>query len=1287
MPLTPDIYSSFPALSPDNDASPLASSAIFQICANASYLRRKSEPEYHLWSCDEQGNIFFLSSWSVGWRQLKARAGPQLRIKRLTASSWCVWAIAADQSPYLFVPSDGTEIRLTEIITQHERWKPASGFSTENLSSSDPPPTIRSGSIENTGNWNCLPSTRWKWESEDWEYVIQQSEDKAGWEYATSFAPDAVFTSFYRVEAVVRRRRWQRVRRFLGHDRWLLCPVCLTDLDESSAAATAAVSLDSQRDGGRSAGVLPMHQVSVGGEQLPHQAAGFLAVWAITTEGRVFYRADVHRTNPEGSRWCHSRLIESPTSCAEDSAATVDSACTRVSDIFAVDLCVSPVGTVFVLTDDNQIYRRVGISWRQPYGTSWQLLLPALLDLVDHEQLTSISVGRRAAWVLANTGRCWFRTGLNREDCPTTAAPKTSVIRVNHWVAIPGRLKVLQSSPNDEVFAVDRVSGRLLFRSGISPLTPGGEAWIFLQLPILWTLGEGPQPLRPEEGNCLYSNKHLPLHECIGFLHSVLLQFAATKSSVCPSSSAEGTTENECEAERQPEPHSTSPQDSTSDNPSKKLALRLQRFVLSSKKPRPFPQLHHLLDSFRRLVKEPTDSLLPEVFSAPRPGRPPSINCLSAGALNSCHDSVPVLWRVAGFVFSDLSRASFFTVDRAALNVVPDWLSSLSEAFDQSSSEMSFLPDESISFASPEPTWTCTYKVDALSHTGLSFASYLSESTKPSPERRLWVHGESMVVIAGAGGSSRKVKLLTTSGSRRSHSLSCEDRESVDSVSSTKNWDCADCQDITWCGNIDSTSCLIPKLSGSQKDAPLGSPVTSTPRKPTHRKHSVPGLTPHELATFDLSLPQDMFSYSCNTGHLVGVFFKQKPSAGVVSPLQHFSSQEEDSDSVFSNTSSTDRDKSIPNPFWVLRFSSKDEASSWINLITPKSSGLSDDSGGGMAWLVSELREVFCAHLPADSQPSIASPDLRWSKVAGHLALVESACTPVGQVTWGLGHDGIPWAFRPDWAIDSSSFSSQNFEFDLQHFQTDCRQVEIYEYQAWRMLKGFSSSRPIGDCSAMWSKDNRRQHACGLSEVQLPSAFCQWQSPWRVDCNCHSQHATSNLLPLPGTSRDFERFAPARLDGSLRSSSSSPLLEHVDPSNSCSDLSVQPPTLVSKPKGSSQVPAQCPGMECSCDVPSAACDEEGWQYASRLTSLHFGLRSKWNSGARRRRWTRTYAVRLKAPWQEIGPLRLRSLCFVTSAESTSVWAVTLSGELVCRLGVSASNPAVRTRIDYGNPVF
>uniref|UniRef100_A0A0X3PTS3 Tectonin beta-propeller repeat-containing protein n=2 Tax=Schistocephalus solidus TaxID=70667 RepID=A0A0X3PTS3_SCHSO len=1017
-----------------------------------------------------------------------------------------------------------------------------------------------------------------------------------------------------------------------------------------------------------------MHLISVGGEQLPHQPLGFLAVWAITTEGHVFYRTDVHRTNPEGSRWFHSRIVEpSSTICIGDGAASSDPACTPpVSDVFAVDLCVSPIGTVFVLTDDNQIYRRVGISWRQPYGTSWQLLLPALLDLVDHEQLTSISVGRRAAWVLANTGRCWFRTGLNPEDYPSTAATKTSSFRVNHWVAIPGRLKVLQSSPSDEVFAVDRASSRLLFRSGISHSTPGGEAWIPLQLPILWTLEDG--LLQPEEGDSIYSNKHLPLHECIELLYTILLQFEANKSSVCHSPSAERMAANESKAEHYSESHSTSLQDKISNNSSKKLAFHLHRFVRSSTKQRPFPiHLNHLLDSFRRLVKESTDPPLPEVFSAPFPGLPPSVNCLGAGALNSCYDTVPVLWRVAGFVFSDLSRASLFTADRTAPDVGPEWLSSLNEAFDESVSEMSLLPIESISLASPEPSWTCTYKVDVLSQTSLSLASCSSESTKPSPERRLWIHGESVVVIAGADYSSRKVKLLTDVGSGRSHSLSYEDPESAGFATTIKKWDCVDCQDILWCGTIDSTSCIIPRLSS--KDSSLGSPVKSTPRKPTHRKHSVHGCTPYELATFDLSLPQHIFTHNYDSGHLVGVFFKRNLTAA--SPLQQMSSQDEDSDSVFIND---DRNACMPPPAWVLRFSSKEEASSWIDLVTPKSSTIitgGSCDGHGMAWLVSELREIFCAYLPADTQPSTAYSHLHWTKVAGHLASVESVHTPVGQITWGLGHDGVPWAFRSDWAIGAPLFSSRKFEFDFQNFQTDCRQVEIYEYQAWRMLKGFSSSRPIGDCSAMWCKDSRRQLACGLSEVRLPSAFCRWQSPWRVDCNCHGQHAVSNLLPFPGISRDLERPAPTHPDESLRSfsSSSSPLPGQMDFPNSGSDPALNLPTSVPKLKGPLQVPAQCPGLECSCDVPAAACDEEGWQYASRLTSMHFGLRLKWNSGARRRRWTRTYAVRLKAPWQEIGPLRLRSLCFVTSANSVNVWAITLTGELVCRPGVSASNPA------------
>ncbi|KAM3171925.1 hypothetical protein ACTXT7_015601 [Hymenolepis weldensis] len=136
-----------------------------------------SMPEQHLWSCDDQGNAYYLSSWDAGWKRLRARRGRQLRIKRIVASSWCIWVIAADQSPYLLVPFDGTTIRVTEIITQNERWNPSSGFSASNLTAKDPPEFVQDG--RETYNWSTLPSTRWQWESAEWEYLLEHSGDRA----------------------------------------------------------------------------------------------------------------------------------------------------------------------------------------------------------------------------------------------------------------------------------------------------------------------------------------------------------------------------------------------------------------------------------------------------------------------------------------------------------------------------------------------------------------------------------------------------------------------------------------------------------------------------------------------------------------------------------------------------------------------------------------------------------------------------------------------------------------------------------------------------------------------------------------------------------------------------------------------------------------------------------------------------------------------------------------------------------------------------------------------------
>lgn len=68
---------------------------------------------------------------------------------------------------------------------------------------------------------------------------------------------------------------------------------------------------------------------------------------------------------------------------------------------------------------------------------------------------------------------------------------------------------------------------------------------------------------------------------------------------------------------------------------------------------------------------------------------------------------------------------------------------------------------------------------------------------------------------------------------------------------------------------------------------------------------------------------------------------------------------------------------------------------------------------------------------------------------------------------------------------------------------------------------------------------------------------------------------------------------------------------------------------------------------------------------------------------RRRRWIRSCYVSTDGPWQEIGPLKLRSISLAhhhrprhKEGNNVGVWAVTDSGELVFRRGVTPENPAV-----------
>lgn len=57
-------------------------------------------------------------------------------------------------------------------------------------------------------------------------------------------------------------------------------------------------------------------------------------------------------------------------------------------------------------------------------------------------------------------------------------------------------------------------------------------------------------------------------------------------------------------------------------------------------------------------------------------------------------------------------------------------------------------------------------------------------------------------------------------------------------------------------------------------------------------------------------------------------------------------------------------------------------------------------------------------------------------------------------------------------------------------------------------------------------------------------------------------------------------------------------------------------------------------------------------------------------------------ITLRAPWQQVPPLRLCDVslmpCLAQSAmEQVPVWAISEKGDVLCRLGVTPQHPAVR----------
>ncbi|XP_053412667.1 tectonin beta-propeller repeat-containing protein 1 isoform X4 [Nycticebus coucang] len=100
-------------------------------------------------------------------------------------------------------------------------------------------------------------------------------------------------------------------------------------------------------------------------------------------------------------------------------------------------------------------------------------------------------------------------------------------------------------------------------------------------------------------------------------------------------------------------------------------------------------------------------------------------------------------------------------------------------------------------------------------------------------------------------------------------------------------------------------------------------------------------------------------------------------------------------------------------------------------------------------------------------------------------------------------------------------------------------------------------------------------------------------------------------------------------------------------------------------------------------------DPEGWQYASDFPASYHGYKTM-KDFVRRRCWARKCVLVTSGPWLEVAPIALRDVSIIPESPDThrngssiALWAVSDKGDVLCRLGVSALNPAGSSWLHVG----
>uniref|UniRef100_A0A8C4KSL0 Tectonin beta-propeller repeat containing 1 n=1 Tax=Equus asinus asinus TaxID=83772 RepID=A0A8C4KSL0_EQUAS len=371
-------------------------------------------PDSVLWAVDLFGRVYTLSTAGQYWELCK---DTQLEFKRVSAATQCCWGIACDHQVYVYVCASDVPIRRREEAYENQRWNPVGGFCEKLLPSDRWPWSDVSGLQHRPLDGVALPSLHWEWES-DW-YVDEnfggEPTEKGGWTYAIDFP--ATYTRDKKWNSCVRRRRWIRYRRYKSRDSWAKIP----SKDDPKQLPD------------------PFNDLSVGGWEITDEPVGRLSVWAVSLQGKVWYREDVSHPNPEGSSWS---LMDTPAEAAQISCG--------------------PHDLLWVTLWEGQALVREGISRNNPKGSSWSVVEPP----TSENGIMHVSVGVAVVWAITKDRKVWFRRGVNSHNpCGTS------------WIEMVGEMTMVNVGLNDQVWGISCDDRAMYFRQGVTPSELSGKTW------------------------------------------------------------------------------------------------------------------------------------------------------------------------------------------------------------------------------------------------------------------------------------------------------------------------------------------------------------------------------------------------------------------------------------------------------------------------------------------------------------------------------------------------------------------------------------------------------------------------------------------------------------------------------------------------------------------------------------------------------------------------------------------------------------------------------------------